>query len=292
MKQPERIIFSISGGAGKNITATAVVRALKQEYPKAKMCIHSPYPDVWVNNPNVDHILSQSENPYMYAKDPNTMSCLLEPYLTTDYTYQREHLAVTWGHLYGVEVIDKNPELFLTEQEITRVKNTLQLDGKKIFLIQTSGGAANQAFPISWTRDLPIHIAEKVCKKMIEAGYFPLHIRRADQYAIPGVPALTLPFRELFAVIALSEKRLFIDSMPQHAAAALKKPSVVVWVGNSPVALGEALHTDIISKTEKQFRHYPQSYAERYNITGSPEECPYDTNDLFDANELIKALLG
>ena len=47
----DNIIFEISGGIGKNIVATAVIRALKKQYPEKNIILQTAYPDIFVNNP-------------------------------------------------------------------------------------------------------------------------------------------------------------------------------------------------------------------------------------------------
>ena len=43
---------------------------------------------------------------------------------------------------------------------------------------------------------------------------------------------------ELFALLVESKKRILIESCLQHAAAAFKLPSTVLWIGTSPIVFG------------------------------------------------------
>ena len=49
-------IFHIEGGIGKNILATSVVSSLKTSDPNRKIVIVSAWPQVWFNNPDVEHV--------------------------------------------------------------------------------------------------------------------------------------------------------------------------------------------------------------------------------------------
>jgi len=289
----KRIIFNIAGGMGKNITATAVVRNIKRAYPEHSIVVTTPYADIWLNNPNVSEIVSIEKTPFFYRDylmDPETLLLKKEPYHSSDFVSQKKHLVEIWCDLAGVPCVDMQPELFFTDEEIAKAEKMTK-GNFPTFFIQTSGGAPNQAFPVSWARDLPMSLAERICIRMNEEGYKIHHIRRPDQLSIPGTEMVNLPIREVMCMLKFSDKRLFIDSFAQHAAAAVGMPSVVTWVGNRPDVFGESIHTNILPKEKEQFRHYIDSYLEKYNITGSLHECPYNTDDIFDFDEIISKLL-
>ena len=50
---------------------------------------------------------------------------------------------------------------------------------------------------------------------------------------------------ELFSILAGSDRRVLIDSCLQHAAAAFKLKSTVLWVGTSPKVFGYNIHKNI-----------------------------------------------
>jgi len=127
---------------------------------------------------------------------------------------------------------------------------------------------------------------------MRQKGYEVFHLRRPDQPALQNATPLNLPFRQVLCAIQFSDKRLFIDSFAQHAAAAFNLPSVVTWVANSPKVFGYSINTNIVSEVKPLPRHNPEAFLDEYNITGNLEESPYDTDKLFDAQKLIEALLG
>ena len=53
---------------------------------------------------------------------------------------------------------------------------------------------------------------------------------------------------QLFSILAQSQKRVLNDSCLQHAAAAFKLKSTVLWIGTSPSVFGYRLHDNIESK--------------------------------------------
>lgn len=291
-KNPKRIIFSISGGVGKNIMATAVVNSIKEQYPKADIIVATPHTVVWQNNPDILEAINFVDNDDFYEKfikDQDVLYFANDPYLHQDFIYKREHLVETWCKQFGIKYNGSKPKLYFTEEEKQAVKEKLPKD-KKLFFIQVSGGASNQQYPISWTRDLPFDLAQKVADSMIEKGYEVVQIRRKDQYALNNAPWIDLNMREAMCALNYADKLLLIDSVIQHAAAALNKKSVVVWIGHRPENFGYKMHTNIISSAPIKFRHNIDSFLDHYDLTGRLNECPYDTNELFRFEDIKEKL--
>ncbi len=295
--QKNSIIFNIAGGVGKNILATAVVRKLKKDFPDKEIIVSSPWEIVWRNNPDVNKIISIEHTPNFYneyIRGKNSKIIFLDPYSSTDYFYQRKHLAEIWSDLCDITTTDLEPLLYFTDEEKKSVQAKLASinpTGKPFFFIQSSGGAINQTYPISWARDLPISIAEEITEVMNQKGYLSLQFRRENQIALKGTVWLPLDQREAMCAILFSDKRLFVDSFAAHAAAALKKPSVVTWVINSPKVFGHKIHKNIETKSQTVFRHRIDSYLEPYNISGIWHEHPYETDIIFDSEEIINLIL-
>ena len=60
------IVFHIEGGIGKNIMATAVVKAIKKQHPDREIIIVSPHSGLWLNNPDIYRIYLMGQTPYFY----------------------------------------------------------------------------------------------------------------------------------------------------------------------------------------------------------------------------------
>jgi len=289
-------IFYIAGGMGKNIMATAVVKSLKAQFPTDKIIIASPYPVVWQNNPDVFGIESPENTPFIYEKymkGQDSKVYRLEPYASEDYFYQRKNLIEIWCDIYKIPCLGLQPYIYLKDEEINALRFKIKdiVGDKKIFLIQTNGGAENQSYPISWSRDLPLPIADIICKEMKDLGYLPIHLRRKNQLALKNAEYLDISVRESMCLIDISDKRLFIDSFAQHTAAALNKKSVVTWVSNTPKVFGYEIHKNILPIADEEFRHNIDSFLEQYNITGNIHECPYSTNLIYSTEQILKELL-
>ena len=136
---------------------------------------------------------------------------------------------------------------------------------------------------------MPMEISQKLVN-YFSKSYRILHIKLPEQPTLQGVEMLNLPFRELYAVFLLSEKRLFIDSFSQHVAAALDLQSTVVWIGNKPEIFGYPENINITPNAEYINELTKFSYLEKFTIDGQIQQFPYDTINLFDINKIIEAV--
>jgi hypothetical protein len=289
----KRIIFQINGGIGKSIMATAVCAAIKKKYSKLQLIVVAAYPDVFRGNPNVDRILHFGETSYFYKdfiEDGLTEELFLHnPYLETKHIYGEEHLIKTWCEMYGLPYDGETPQLFISQREKEFYLRNLNID-KPLMVIQTNGGAENQEVKYSWSRDIPFITAQEVVNALKD-DYFIMQIRRENQPFIPHTTTLAASFREMVAVIERSEKRLFMDSFAQHAAAAYKLPSTVCWIVNSPKVFGYDWNHNIVANTYTIEPDLKGSYLQKFNIVGNPMEFPYNNElEIFNAEQIIESL--
>ena len=291
MEKDNFLILNVNGGAGKNVLATAVAKAIKKAQPETKIIIITAYKDVWVHNPNIYRVYQQGQIQYFYSdyiKDKKTKIVSIEPYSTSDYILREKHLIEIWCDLAGVKYNNEQPELFFNNREVEFVQRRF-LDGRKIMLIQTNGGF-NADIKISWMRDMPLDTAQEVVNKFANE-YRIIHIRRDDQPFLNRVEQFNGSLRDLFLLIRFSEKRLLIDSVAQHVASALKKPSTVLWIRNSPEVLGYAIHDNIVTKVEDEIDTLSNSVLEPYDIAGNIYQCPFkEGTKLFDTEEIIESI--
>jgi len=289
----KNIIFHIDGGFGKNIMATAVVKAMKKQYPDRNIIIVTAWEDAWTNNPNVHRIYRFGQQTYFfdtYIKGCDSLVFMHDPYHSEDYIFKKKGLIEIWCNLFGIRYNNEMPELFITPREIDFARNKYALTAKPIFLMQTFGGGGNQESQYSWSRDLPFQTAQDIAD-YFSKDYRVIQVKREDQLGLNGVEPITAPFRHLFIILLYSQKRLFIDSFMQHAAAAFGIPSIVTWVTNEPKVFGYDMHTNIISGVPEEYDTKKYSYLEPYNITGAVSEFPYATTNLFNTEAIIQELL-
>jgi hypothetical protein len=285
------IIFQINGGIGKCIMATAVCTAIKKKHPDSNLIVVSAYPDVFLNNKEVDRAYVFNGFSYFYDEYINDKEFLIfanDPYLETGHIKQDEHLLKTWCKMFGLKYNGEKPVINLTQREIKYFQNKFASD-KPIMLLQTNGGAQTD-HKYSWARDLPSTTVVKVIEQFKD-NYNIIHIRREDQLSYNNTTPVTDSFRALCVLLTMSSKRLLIDSFSQHAASALELPSTVCWVSNKPEVFGYDLHDNI---TANEFTTKPElrnAYLSKFNITGELIEFPYNSEDeIFNVETIIESL--
>jgi ADP-heptose:LPS heptosyltransferase len=286
------IIFESTGGHGKQILATAVIRAVKKAYPDRKIIWITSWDGPAFYNPDVFRFFLQNQIPQYFKDDylnDDTILMKHDPYNETNHILRKEHLIETWCKMLNVPYDGYKPKIYLNPREIEIVKDKIKPDNRPIMLIQTHGGSPNQQYSKkSWYRDMPVEIAQKLINYFAKS-YRILHIKSPEQPIFQGVEPLTLPYRELYAVFPLSTKRLFIDSFAQHTAAALGLLSTVVWIGNSPKVFGYPENTNILPNANVINNLDKFTYLID-DISGQVQQFPYDTVNLFDINKIIEAV--
>ena len=286
------LIFQVDGGHGKCVLSTAVIRAIKKKYPDYKIIVVSGWDGPFFYNPDVFRFYLFNQMQYFYDDfiKEDSKILVIDPYKAEDHILRRKHLVESWCDLYDLPFDGITPKIYLNPREIEIARDKIKPDNKPIMLLQTHGGNATQQYSKkSWFRDMPINTAQELVNYYGKT-YRILHIKAPEQPKLNGVEELTLPFRELYAVFMLSQKRLFIDSFAQHVAAALGLQSTVVWIGNSPKIYGYDTHINVLSDANivREFNKF--SYLEQFDISGQIQQFPYDKIDVLDINKIIKAV--
>ena len=284
------LVWHIQGGLGKNIAGTALIRDLKEFYFDRKLIMVVSYPEVFLNNPNIDRVYQIGQAPYFYQDYIENKDVIVfkhEPYDQTGHITKKKHLIENWCDLLGIKFTNQQPEIHVNY--IQKMTTGLWKRDKPVMVLQTNGGPANQQYSYSWTRDMPIEVAEELVNRY-KNEYHIVQITRADGYPLDGVERVDriLSNMELFALLVESKKRILIDSCLQHAAAAFKLPSIVLWIGTSPIVFGYDLHRNIIAKLTARANQLIGSYLFDYQFENNAHECPYiDVKDIFDLDEIF-----
>lgn len=289
------IIFTIEGGLGKCIFATAVCQAFHEQRPGKKLIVVSGYPDVFLNNPHVHRAFGYGNIQYFYEqyiKDKDSEIYTHNPYGETDFVYNRKHIIEIWCRLFGLEYKKEYlPKIYLTNREIDFYSRRM-ISEKPFFVIQTNGGADNQVVKYSWARDIPVELAQKVVN-YFAPEYHVIHLRREDQFTLENTQSVTAPFRELVVLMSMSKKRLLMDSFAHHLASSLGLPSTVLWIANSPVVFGYEFNDNIIANPFTNKPEIRNSFLQEFNITGEPMEFPYNSEaEIFDLADVVNSLLN
>lgn len=286
------VIFSVEGGLGKSIMATAVLKAIKRKYPKANIIVISGYPDVFINNPNVNKVLHFSQAVGMYKNYIEKKDCkvfISDPYHYSDYITEKSHLLQVWCDMYNLPYNGEMPELFLSKGEKEYFAPFYKLN-KPIMAIQPNGGGEGQPLKYSWTRDLPALIVNEVVD-FFKNDYAILHIKRNDQPIYENTIGALDNWRSIAVMLTLSQKRLLIDSSSMHIATALNLPSIVTWVGTNHKTFGYNMHTNIIANEPTKIINTEHNYYSKHLLFEDISTFPYnDFKEVFDTQSIINAL--
>lgn len=282
-------ILQIEGGIGKNVMATAVVRAIQKKHPERKIVIISSYPDIWLNNQRVHKVLQFGHISYFYRdyiQNKDSLVFLQEPYRHNDYVYRKKHLTEIWCELCNVPWDGEKPELYFTQLESDFV-NTLVNKDRQIFLINAFGGSTDQQHKYSWARDIPPVLAQEIVDEMSKK-YRVIQIRRDDQIKLNNAESYNLGIRQSALMLLLSDRRLMIDSFLQHASVAFGLTSTVLWSCNTPKVFGYDIHNNISSNFEAG--DLRNSMYDPYDILGDPTQIATAPGIIFDKELIIKSL--
>ena len=205
------IIWHIQGGLGKNIAATALCNDLKQQYKDRKLIMMVSYPEAFLSNPVIDRVYALGNAPYFYQDYIEGKDIVLfrhEPYNQTAHVTKKQHLIHNWCDLLGIEYTNQQPVLFPNYPQ--RMTTGMWQRPKPIMIIQTGGGPMQgQRFSYSWTRDMPIEVAQEIINKYSQQ-YHIIQVTRPDGYQLPGVERVdgVLSNMELFSLLVTSQKRI------------------------------------------------------------------------------------
>jgi ADP-heptose:LPS heptosyltransferase len=288
----QNVIFLVDGGLGKSIMATAILKVIKKEYKKANIIVITGYPDVFIGNPNVNKVLHQQQAVGLYKsyiENKETKVFITDPYSTSDFITESNHLLKIWCDIYGLKYNGELPELFLSKGEKEYFAPFYKLD-KPIMAIQPNGGAVGQPLKYSWTRDLPASVVNEVVSQF-KNEYAILHIKRDDQLTYENTIGALDNWRSIAIMLTMSVKRLLIDSSSMHVATALNLPSVVGWIGTNPFVFGYDIHTNIMAnKPTKEVNIESNSFT-KHLLYEDLATLPYNEfTEIFDTQRIINSL--
>lgn len=290
-------IFHIEGGLGKHVAATAVARAIKKNHPERDLIVVCAYPEIFVNLELVSRVYRHGHTPYFYQdyiKDQDFLIFKHEPYFTAEHIKKELSLIENWCKLYQLEYSGELPEAKFNFRQ-HQFNNITWRRSKPILLLHTHGGPlTEQPYRYSWTRDLPPYLYDPIIKEFGNHFHIIQVCRNTEQAIVnPRVEVVNkeLSNIELFGLVQESEKRLLIDSSLQHVAAALNKPSTVLWVGTEPKVFGYEIHKNIKATLNDDNFKLPDSYIFDYGFTGTLHECPImEETAMFDIQEVIESV--
>lgn len=291
------IIFNPEGGLGKIIASTAVIKFIQQKYPEHKIVVVTPWPEVYANNPRIYRYFRSGNVPYFYRdyiQNKETIILKSEPYFHSGHLHNQMHIVHSWCELHGLPFDGTiEPELYFTPVERDFFNNDLD-NGKPVFLLQTGSGSFKENRVYSWERDIPPSQAQALVNHYAP-NYNVIHICAENSYQLQNVTRISdVPNKRLLLSMLLkSQKRLFVNSCFQHAAAALKMPSTVCWITTSPDVYGYKMHDNFFPKPEylEQMKDPGvDHFIQNYDLSGHEHDYPFRDYELFDLQKIVSSL--
>lgn len=298
-KSPEFAVFNIEGGIGKHICSTAVVKAYKNNHPTTKIIVVCAWPEVYLHNKDIDRVYRLGNVPYFYQDyilGKDTVVFAGEPYKQTSHVTKKKHLIETWCDMIGIKYNGEGPDLPMNMREKAYIDPELAAipKTKPILLFQPFGGPGkdHQAENYSWARDIHPEVAQHLVNTLKD-HYQIIHVCYDFHHKLEGVIRYekVVPKKQLFNLLRFADRCLFVDSSFQHAAAALGKPSTVVWIATQPELFGYEMHDNFKSPLQLP-KGTIDSFLFDYTFTGAIHECPFDDlSQMFDVDAIAQSLL-
>ena len=290
----KNIILHINGGIGKNVVATGVLQAIKKTYPTQSIYVLTGWNEIFKSDSNVERAFKFGNTQYFYEDHIRRGNALLmaqEPYLSTQHVVQRKPLIQSWIEMYGMVYDGEMPKLNFNFRHKQAVQSNYKRD-KPTIMIHSNGGAPDPEGKriYSWARDIPIKTGQKIVSALKDKYHF-FQICFNQQQVLDGCePIQGLNEMEMFALLKTTSGRILIDSCMQHAAAAMSLPSTVLWIANDPEVWSYDCHTHIQPNVKTTFNYPAKDFYQRYDIAGSTDEYPYDTDDIFDVDQIVSSV--
>ena len=296
----------VEGGIGKNISATAVVRAIKKAYPDKKIIVVAGCPEVFFYNPNVYRTFNFGNPLYFYDDFINDETIILksEPYLDYAYINKQKHVVESWCDQLDIPCDGIEPDLYFLDNELEMAKfyveKTQENAKKEMILLQWIGGKvpedkSNDKLKASlmtmFRRALPLSEVEKVVD-YLKDKYVIGNVGHNNFPELKNTNLVFFPIRSTLALLPYVKTFIGIDSFLQHAAAAkqINKKGIVLWGGTSPKCLGYSEHINITKEVcSTPFCHRPNSYLFDAQANGSIWSCIHNEKCLkYSSDEIIK----
>ena len=285
-KNKEKILLGCEGGIGKNIAATGAVKVAHENGHVVDVL--TAWPQIWEGNPHINKVYDWNRSEYFFEKIKAYDKVVLgDAYRHSHFLLGHTNLAGTYNYMLNKICEPAVPQIFLNKAERLYVEGLLKDIEKPIMVVQTNGGL-NEGY--AWNRDLPLEEAVEVLNEF-QDEYEIIHLRMPGQLEIGGLKhTAELNMRQCLVVLQMSSKRLLIDSVYQHAAAALDLPASVLWVLTEPNKFGYELHDNIMCN-EPELKNMDRLEGLFSGLDSDTSKCPFSQDQkIFDTKKIVESL--
>ena len=282
----KNIYINSQGGLGFNLALSHITKELKQVYDK--VCILSPYFDVFEACPFVDYVYKPNEiRDFIFdAKHDDAKLICERMYDTEDFIYKKLSYADAWRKSAGLEVkgnvegsdtkanlepLTKYPYL---KNAIENILQSVTSSGKKNYVIMqfeggqsplievprdSNGNALWSNVPTNYDNEpLKRHYPFERAQKFIDL-FTKSHPDTAvilyqlpNEHKYEGVLSFEVPYLTYYELArnSMCKGTVSIDSSLQHLVAGVTK-SVVIWGHSLPLSFGYNYNKNIVQRCNR-----------------------------------------
>lgn len=261
--KPLRVI--LFGGLGDVLITTPSFKAIKERSPGRKIilyCFNKRQQSVFRNNPYVDRITSTSfwKNPLAFIRYYLKLAPFFDDFYghvipTICYSKNAKEII---AEMYGVELVDKNVQVFLSTKEDNDARKFMLQYRNPILLHITSLTSKNQEWPLdNWV---------ELIKSMPDYDF--LQIGLTNEEKVEGAVDIRgrHSFRETLAIIRHAKSFVGVNSSYAHATNAFNIPGVVIFGPAQPGIWGHPNNINLYN---------PHRCSPCLDLMHS-SPCPYD----------------
>lgn len=276
-------IFSISGGMGKSIAATPVLKHLRLMYPNDELVLLTAWDNIFYNNPYIK-VFRFNEYKYFHEDyiEKGALINNINPYDDIEYRQGKIHLTQAFAKVWGIKnykeikpipIVNIPLELEINaKKEINDMKNKFK---QPLIVVQYLGATKYENGIIYPSGRENIDLFTKIVDKLSQR-YIVLLMKLVQQPMInikkDNILTLTKDahYMKWFAYIKYADFFVGIDSSGQHMAATVNTPSVVVFGRTNPKNLAYDNQIIVTGQCEKLhcnggFLSIPTYFTCKYN---------------------------
>jgi ADP-heptose:LPS heptosyltransferase len=226
------LYIRVPGGYGDNLMATAVVAAVKREYPDMRIFVATKRPDIFENNP---HIAGLYNTRTLLKKNMSIYNrcCILEyvPYAKIRESNEKKHWIDFFYDCLPISIKHRTyqPEIYLTRRERNYRSRQLERLQRPIAVISPYGGATtkipNKLYPVEkW----PAIVAG-----LSKAGFSVIQVGEKKEGPVlrGAIDFRDIGYRKSAAVLLHSDVLITHTSGFMHLATALNVPCLTLFGG-------------------------------------------------------------
>jgi ADP-heptose:LPS heptosyltransferase len=227
------------GGLGDALLITPAIRAIKKLYPDCRIyvyCVSKDHKEVLMNNKHIDRLLALGTPARVILHLLAQLRLVAIKHvdygrLAPSALYRRNATEII-GEMLGIEIDDPRPECFLTDKEEKEAERVVAVYDNPVVMHVTASSSPNKNWPAENWGNLVLNNPQ----------YTFLQVGSADDEPIQCAINLCgkISIRQTFAIIKKAKAFVGVDSIFAHAAAALRRPAVVLFGASTPLVWGHA----------------------------------------------------